>query len=146
LLKAADRFMKAGEIDNALVEIDKTIELDPQNFYARAYKERLKNIQKKGGRAGAETPAAAPVPADGKAAAETNGGKQAAAPAPAQEKQAPQQPAPQPAQAKQAPATQVSDFMKRRAEEAKLREAEGKSAPAPKQTPEEAQIALEERQ
>src|SRR5436309_13380941 len=68
LLKSADKFMKAGDIDNAIVEIDKTIELDPQNFYARANKERLRNM-KKGGRPAAETAQASGAQASGPQAA-----------------------------------------------------------------------------
>ena len=47
-MKNVDKFLKAGEIENALIEIDKTIELDPQNFYARAYKERSGTCRKRG--------------------------------------------------------------------------------------------------
>src|ERR1051326_9287318 len=45
-LKNADKFLKSGEFALALEEIDKTLEIDPKNFYARAYKDRLASMQK----------------------------------------------------------------------------------------------------
>ena len=41
LLKAADRLLKEGRFNEALEEVDKTLVLDPKNFYAKAYKERI---------------------------------------------------------------------------------------------------------
>ena len=41
LLKNADRFYKLGDLTEALKEVDQTLAIDPSNFYARAYKERI---------------------------------------------------------------------------------------------------------
>ncbi len=41
LLKAADRHTLAGEFDQALVQVEKALKIDPQNSYAVAYKERI---------------------------------------------------------------------------------------------------------
>ena len=44
-LKNADRYYKAADIPSALSEVEKTLAIDPGNFYARAYKERLLHAQ-----------------------------------------------------------------------------------------------------
>ena len=41
LLKNADRLLKEGRYTEALEEVEKTLGLDPKNFYAKAYKERI---------------------------------------------------------------------------------------------------------
>ncbi|MBA4312413.1 MAG: hypothetical protein C0417_07265 [Chlorobiaceae bacterium] len=41
LLKNADKLLKSEDYRGALQEIDKALELDPGNFYARAYKDRI---------------------------------------------------------------------------------------------------------
>ncbi|GEM_PF-2854717 len=41
LLKNADRLLKEGRYNEALEEVERTLALDPKNFYAKAYKERI---------------------------------------------------------------------------------------------------------
>lgn len=41
LLKNADKFLKAGDFKAALQEVENALEIDPGNFYARAYKDRI---------------------------------------------------------------------------------------------------------
>jgi len=41
LLKSADKLFKAGDLPGALLEIENALSIDPGNFYARAYKERI---------------------------------------------------------------------------------------------------------
>ncbi|HMD13910.1 MAG TPA: hypothetical protein VKI62_04745, partial [Bacteroidota bacterium] len=45
LLKNADRFYKLGDLSEALKEVEQTLAIDPSNFYARAYKERILHTQ-----------------------------------------------------------------------------------------------------
>lgn len=40
-LKAADRYLKAGEFDKAKEEVEKCLAMDPGNFYAIAFKDRI---------------------------------------------------------------------------------------------------------
>src|ERR1041385_8396654 len=45
LLKSADKLLHAGEFAEAMQEIEKTLSIDPGNFYALAYKERILDAQ-----------------------------------------------------------------------------------------------------
>lgn len=58
MLKSADRLLKAGEYDQALAEVEKSLELEPGNFYAQAYKERITALREKHGQARPAAPAA----------------------------------------------------------------------------------------
>ena len=40
-LKNAEKFLKAGNFPDAFNEVERTLSIDPKNFYARAYKERI---------------------------------------------------------------------------------------------------------
>ncbi len=51
-LRNADRLLKSGEYDTALAEVEKSLELEPGNFYAQAYKDRITALREKHGRAG----------------------------------------------------------------------------------------------
>jgi len=55
LLKDADKLLKSGDYGQALTEVEKGLELEPGNFYAQAYKERIITLREKHGDA---TPAA----------------------------------------------------------------------------------------
>lgn len=46
-LKNADRYLKSGDYGSALLEVERTLEVDPGNFYAIAYKERIVALQAK---------------------------------------------------------------------------------------------------
>ena len=46
-LKSADKYLKQLEFDLALVEVERCLELDPGNFYAHAYKERIISLRSK---------------------------------------------------------------------------------------------------
>jgi CheY-like chemotaxis protein len=41
-LRAADSFAKEGQYDNALLEIQRALNLDPKNYYARSFQDRVK--------------------------------------------------------------------------------------------------------
>src|ERR1041385_2444613 len=45
LLKSADKLLHAGEFAEAMQEIEKALSIDPGNFYALAYKERILDAQ-----------------------------------------------------------------------------------------------------
>ena len=47
-LKNADKLLKEGYFADALKEVEKTLAIDPKNFYARAYKERITAAQAAG--------------------------------------------------------------------------------------------------
>ncbi len=66
LLKRADRLLKNGQYDEALSEVEKGLELEPGNFYAQAYKERITTLREKHGAAPPAGKAAghAPRPVD----------------------------------------------------------------------------------
>jgi len=49
LLKNADKLLKSGEYEQALAEVEKGLELEPGNFYAQAYKERIITLREKHG-------------------------------------------------------------------------------------------------
>jgi tetratricopeptide (TPR) repeat protein len=49
LLKSADKLLKSGEFDQALAEVEKGLELEPGNFYAQAYKERIATLRERHG-------------------------------------------------------------------------------------------------
>lgn len=49
ILKNADKLLKAGDYEQALSEVEKSLELEPGNFYAQAYKERITNLREKHG-------------------------------------------------------------------------------------------------
>jgi CheY-like chemotaxis protein len=40
-LRAADSYAKEGKYDNAMIEIQRALKLDPKNYYARSFQERL---------------------------------------------------------------------------------------------------------
>jgi NAD(P)-dependent dehydrogenase (short-subunit alcohol dehydrogenase family) len=40
-LRNADRLLKSGEYESTLTEVEKSLELEPGNFYAQAYKDRI---------------------------------------------------------------------------------------------------------
>ena len=44
-LKTAEKFLKAGEMDKAMKQVEEAIALDPKNAYAHAYKERILKLQ-----------------------------------------------------------------------------------------------------
>ncbi|MDI6765877.1 MAG: hypothetical protein QME52_03540 [Bacteroidota bacterium] len=48
MLKNADKLLKAGDFKSALKEIDNALEIDPGNFYARAYKDRILSAKQHG--------------------------------------------------------------------------------------------------
>ena len=54
-LKTADKYFKAGELKEAAEEVEKALECDPGNFYARAYKDRI-NAARAAGRERTTTP------------------------------------------------------------------------------------------
>jgi hypothetical protein len=56
-LRSADRHLKSGMYDEALKEVELSLQLDPGNFYARAFRERIIAIQKDG----TETPGPSPT-------------------------------------------------------------------------------------
>jgi len=45
LLKNADKSFKAGDLTAALKEVENALQIDPGNFYARAYKDRILSAQ-----------------------------------------------------------------------------------------------------
>jgi hypothetical protein len=47
LLRNADKLLKSGEYNEALAEVEKSLELEPGNFYAQAYKERISALREK---------------------------------------------------------------------------------------------------
>lgn len=51
-LRNADKLLKSGEYEEALSEVEKSLELEPGNFYAQAYKERINALREKHGRTG----------------------------------------------------------------------------------------------
>lgn len=59
LLRAADEFFRYNRFDEALVQIDLALNIDPKNVLARSFKERVRMMQKRlHGSAGADKPAA----------------------------------------------------------------------------------------
>lgn len=42
-LRAADAYAKEGEYDNAMIEIQRALNLDPKNYYARSFQERIRS-------------------------------------------------------------------------------------------------------
>jgi hypothetical protein len=59
-LRNADRLLKNGDYDQALTEVEKSLELEPGNFYAQAYKERINGLRERHSRtAGGIIPPAA---------------------------------------------------------------------------------------
>lgn len=66
LLRNADRLLKGGEYAQALTEVEKSLELEPGNFYAQAYRERITALREKHGAAG-DRPAASEQAAGPKA-------------------------------------------------------------------------------
>ncbi len=55
-LRNADRLLKEGEYERAFAEVEKSLELEPGNFYAQAYRDRISALREKHGRTG-EAPA-----------------------------------------------------------------------------------------
>lgn len=51
-LRNADKFLKSGEYDQALSEVEKGLELEPGNFYAQAYRDRITALREKHSRPG----------------------------------------------------------------------------------------------
>jgi hypothetical protein len=51
-LRNADKFLKNGEYEQALAEVERSLELEPGNFYAQAYKERITALRDKHARPG----------------------------------------------------------------------------------------------
>jgi len=49
LLKNTDKLLKIGDYEQALSEVEKSLELEPGNFYAQAYKERITALREKYG-------------------------------------------------------------------------------------------------
>lgn len=45
-LKSAEKFLKLGEIDKAMQQVEQAMALDPKNAYAHAYKERILELQR----------------------------------------------------------------------------------------------------
>lgn len=60
-LKNADRLLKSGEFDAALTEVEKSLELEPGNFYAQAYKERIAGLKEKHKQTGGPTVGKSPA-------------------------------------------------------------------------------------
>lgn len=61
-LKNADRLLKAAEFEAALEDVERCLELDPGNFYAHAYKERIIALRSKQQQAAHPAPAVTPAP------------------------------------------------------------------------------------
>jgi len=59
LLKNTDKLLKVGDYEQALSEVEKSLELEPGNFYAQAYKERITALREKYGES---SPAAGAAP------------------------------------------------------------------------------------
>jgi hypothetical protein len=110
-LKKADKLLKSGEYEAALEEVEKCLEIDPGNFYAHAYKERIIAVRSKKPQPPSAEPAQHPQqpPAGGGKAKE-------------------QQPAPKPAEAQAHPTQEEvrKKFLeeKRKAEEDARKQAE----------------------
>lgn len=49
-LRSADKLLKEGEYERALAEVEKGLELEPGNFYAQAYRDRITALREKHGR------------------------------------------------------------------------------------------------
>jgi hypothetical protein len=79
LLRNADKLLKGGEYDEALTEVEKSLELEPGNFYAQAYKERITALREKHSKPG-DRPAM-PPPATADAGAGPAGDESMPAPA-----------------------------------------------------------------
>jgi hypothetical protein len=75
LLRNADKLLKGGDYEQALTEVEKSLELEPGNFYAQAYRERITALRDRHAPAGSR-PAAVPA---GQSTGATSG---LAAPAP----------------------------------------------------------------
>lgn len=61
-LRNADKLLKSGEYDQALAEVEQSLQLEPGNFYAQAYKERITALREKHAHGGAARPATAAGP------------------------------------------------------------------------------------
>jgi CheY-like chemotaxis protein len=46
-LRAADTYVKEGQFDNAMIEIQRALNLDPKNYYARSFQERIRSQMEK---------------------------------------------------------------------------------------------------
>ncbi len=46
-LRSADKLLKEGEYERALAEVEKGLELEPGNFYAQAYRDRITALREK---------------------------------------------------------------------------------------------------
>ena len=66
-LRNADKLLKTGDYDEALAEVEEGLTLEPGNFYAQAYKERIGALREKHGKPGGPSRAtpAAPAPKSG---------------------------------------------------------------------------------
>ncbi len=59
-LRNADKLLKSGDYEVALTEVEKSLELEPGNFYAQAYKDRINALREKHAPPG-EKPTASPI-------------------------------------------------------------------------------------
>ncbi len=62
LLRNADKLLKEGDYERAFGEVEKSLELEPGNFYAQAYRDRISALREKHGRPATAHQAAAPGP------------------------------------------------------------------------------------
>jgi CheY-like chemotaxis protein len=62
LLKGADKFIAAREYKQALAQVAKVFSIDPKNYFAQAYSERIEMLMKEQPPAQASRPAPAPAP------------------------------------------------------------------------------------
>jgi hypothetical protein len=129
-LKTADKLLKQSEFDAALVEVERCLELDPGNFYAHAYKERIISLRAKHAQQPHPPAAAAPAPPPAASAPPHPAQESAPAPAPRQEGKPGEHSAPaKPSEQPHVPLTQEEarkKFLdeKRRAEEELRKQAE----------------------
>ena len=82
-LKNADKLLKQSEFDSALEEVERCLEIDPGNFYANAYKERIISLREKSKQQPAPPQKTAPVPVPAAQAAVPVPAAPAVAPVPA---------------------------------------------------------------
>jgi CheY-like chemotaxis protein len=71
LLRTVDKVIKSGALDEATGLIDKILELNPKNIYARAYRERIDELRTEKEKTLEQAVRETPVPAAAPAAAET---------------------------------------------------------------------------
>ena len=46
-LRSADELIRTGQYQEAMLEVDRVLEMDPKNYYARSFQERIRYFQKK---------------------------------------------------------------------------------------------------